>query len=255
MNLILKEEWRMMKKRFAMILTAALTISTVLPVMAADDVVGDWYGNVFGMGMTLNIAEDGTYVIDGMGETATGAWTLDDDTLTLTEEEAEDMVFTYDGESISTDMDGIEFLFSRDPEALEGFVPAEIREDAAIEDFEGKWGVDQVSAFEMMIPTDMLLDQLGVEDITLTVEKDGVVDFAIKVPEGEFSFIDAKNLEDAKAEFKDGALNLFIPAESEYYDDENWVINSLEDGTISMSWDMGEDMGAMIFYMSELTEE
>ena len=240
----------MMKKRYALLLAGALTMSSAFTVMAAEDVTGEWYANLMGMELTLDVAEDGTYVGTTMGEETPGTWTMDGDTFIM--DETDELV--YDGETLTGDMEGIEVVFSRDPEALVGFVPAEVREDAALEDFEGKWAVDIFSLMGMYIPSDMLTDQIGIDDIILTVEEGGVVDFAIKVPEGEFSFISALDLQGTQAEYKDGALHFVNPATSEEMEDENWVVNVLEDGTLMMTTDMA-DLGEMTLYMVESEEE
>ena len=89
-------------------------------------------------------------------EADTGSWELDGESLIMDKGEEKELTLTYDGETLYTEMDGMEMIFSRDPEAAAGFVPAEIRRDAAIEDFAGKWTGTQVSALGMTAPLEMI---------------------------------------------------------------------------------------------------
>lgn len=50
-----------MKKRYALLLTTAFSMAISCNGMAAEDVAGTWYGNMYGMPMELTLDESGEY--------------------------------------------------------------------------------------------------------------------------------------------------------------------------------------------------
>lgn len=233
-----------MKKRFVLLLTAALSVAATCNVMAAEEVAGEWYGNMYGMSMTLVLGESGEYSMDLAGEEETGSWELDGETLYMDKGTDYESSFAYDGETLYADMDGMEFVFSRDPEAAAGFVPAEARTDAAIEEFAGYWTATQVSAFGMTAP----LEMMEVEKVDLEIV-DNKVNFIMA---GGFMFGEWQ-VPDLEGTLADGVLTFTMEAQDEYSEDTTWNVQLLEDGTMSLSSVMMDE--ALVFYMEAAEAE
>lgn len=216
-----------MKKRYVLLLTAALAMAATCNTMAAEEVAGEWYGNMFGMAMTLTLDESGEYSMDmGEEEPDTGTWELDGETLYMDKGTDYESAFTYDGETLYADMDGMEFVFSQDPEAAAGFVPAEARTDAVIEEFAGYWSATQVSAFGITAP----LEMMEVEKVDLEIT-DNKVNFIMA---GGFMFGEWQ-VPDLEGTLEEGILTFAMEAQDEYSEDTTWNVQLLEDGTMSLS--------------------
>ena len=241
-----------MKKRLAFLLAAALTVTAAFTVAAEEDVTGEWYANLYGMPMTLILDENGEYTMEMEAfeeeegeEPQTGTWELDGESVIMDKGGEDEISFAYDGETLYADMDGMEMLFSRDPEAAAGFVPAEIRTDAAIEEFAGDWTGTELSAFGMTAP----LEMMEVEKVELGI-KENLVSFTM----AGFLFGEWE-LPDLEGELKDGALTFTVPAEDEYSEDTEWSARLHEDGMLSLAVTIMDE--EFVFYMepAEETEE
>ena len=234
-----------MKKKLAMLLTAALTVTTAFTATATEEVAGEWYANFYGTAMTMTLEDDGAYILkeETEGEEDEGVWEFDGETLILDKGEESEMSFVYGGEVLSADLEGMEMVFSRDPEALKGFVPAEILTDAKLEDFAGDWTGTQVGAFDIVMP----LDMMEIEELGLGI-KDNLI--AFRMAGGDF--FGEWELSDIEGELKDGVLTFVIPAEDEYSEDSEWNIRLHEDGTMSLATTMMED--EIVFYMEAAAE-
>ena len=205
----------------------------------AADVTGEWYGSLFGLVMTLTVNEDGTYVMDmGDDDPADGTWKLDGESMILDEGTDEEVIFAYDGESLYADMEGLEFLFTREP--VEVFEAAPARADAALEEFAGTWNCTLVSMMGMQMPPEM-----AEMELTLTIDGDNVC--MIVGIFGEPTDVDLTG------EFADGALTLTVPSEYEGGEDSVFTIQLLEDGSMSVTTLMMEE--ELVFYMSSETAE
>ena len=233
-----------MKKRFVLLLTAALSVAATCNVMAAEEAAGEWYGNMYGMSMTLVLGESGEYSMDLAGEEETGSWELDGETLYMDKGTDYESNFAYDGETLYADMDGMEFVFSRDPEAAAGFVPAEARTDSTIEEFAGYWEATQVSAFGMTAP----LEMMEVEKVDLEIV-DNKVNFIMA---GGFMFGEWE-VPDLEGTLADGVLTFTMEAQDEYSEDTTWNVQLLEDGTMSLSSVMMDE--ELVFYMEAAEAE
>lgn len=232
-----------MKKRIALLAAAALASGTLMTNVfaASEEVVGEWYAEMYGMVMTLTLDESGEYALDMAGEVETGTWELDGETLTMDKGTEAEMTFAYDGATLYAADEEMEMTFGR--EAIEVFVPAEPNAEAVLEDYAGEWGAHNVYAFGMTVP----LEMMEVEGFYLTIE-DTKVDFMLK---GGFMFGEAET--ELEAEFADGALTFTLPAQDEYSEDSVYTAQLLVDGTMSVSTAMMED--ELIFYMEPVTEE
>lgn len=236
-----------MKKRYALLLTTVFSMAATCNVMAAGEASGEWYGNMYGMPITLTLEESGEYSMDFDGDPQTGSWEVDGETLYMDKGTDEELTFDYDGETLYAEMDGIEFVFSRDAEAALGFVPAEARTDSTIEEFAGHWTATQVSTMGLVAP----LELMEVDKVELEIA-DTKLDFIMAGGDtfGEWE------IPDLECELADGALTFVMEAEDEYPEDTIWTVQLLEDGTMSLSTDMTEE-DQLIFYLEagEAAEE
>ena len=225
-----------MKKLLATLLALTMLVSAVVCGAVAEtaDITGEWYGSVFGMSMTLTLHEDGTYTMSMAGEEAEpGTWSFDGTTLTLDEGSEGESSFAYDGESLSASMEGMDFVFTREPIAT--FEPAPARTDAALEEFSGSWNATTIGIMGMYLSPDVI----GA-GISLDIDGTTVVMTIIQ----EDSEPEAVTVE---ATFADGVLTVADPTSTEE-SSTFWTLSLLEDGTMSMFTQM--EGIEMTYYLS-----
>ena len=225
-----------MKKLLATLLALTMLVSAVVCGAVAEtaDITGEWYGSVFGMSMTLTLHEDGTYTMSMAGEEAEpGTWSFDGTTLTLDEGSEGESAFAYDGESLSASMEGMDFVFTREPIAT--FEPAPARTDAALEEFSDSWNATTIGIMGMYLSPDVI----GA-GISLDIDGTTVVMTIIQ----EDSEPEAVTVE---ATFADGVLTVADPTSSEE-SSTFWTLSLLEDGTMSMFTQM--EGIEMTYYLS-----
>lgn len=203
-----------MKKILVAVLTLVLAMSMLCGAFAAEaaDVVGAWYGDIYGMVATVTINEDGTYALEIMGDATPGVWTLEGDQLYMDKGTETEAVFTYDAAAQTMEWDGV--IFGR--EAIAQWAPAAVRADAAIEDFAGEWVAERVDAFGAVLP----VADAGIEG-KLSIAGSHVVLTMIFVEE---------DVTEGDAAFADGVLTLTTQHNGE---DIVNVISALEDGMLS----------------------
>ena len=230
-----------MKRILTMLLSLALVFSLFSVGAAAQsaDITGVWYAGMYGMVMTLTMDETGDYNMEIAGdEPDNGKWQLDGEALTMDAGTEYESVFKYDGESIFADLgDGIEIYFTREP--VELFEPAAARTDAKLEELSGEWICTLVSLFGMQMPPEMA--QI---DIQLSIAGE-MVTMSIYLM-GEPA------TEELQAVFADGALTLAQSPEHELGEFTAWVIQLLEDGTLSASSTVSDD--PITFYLEAVAE-
>lgn len=225
-----------MKKLLATLLALTMLVSAVVCGAVAEtaDITGEWYGSVFGLSMTMTLNEDGTYTLSMTGEEAEpGTWSFDGTTLTLDEGSEGESAFAYDGESLSASMEGMDFVFTREPIAT--FEPAPARTDAALEEFSGSWNATTIGIMGMYLSPDVI----GA-GISLDIDGTTVVMTIIQ----EDSEPEAVTVE---ATFADGVLTVADPTSSEE-SSTFWTLSLLEDGTMSMFTQM--EGIEMTYYLS-----
>ena len=225
-----------MKKLLATLIALTMLVSAVVCGAVAEtaDITGEWYGSVFGMSMTLTLHEDGTYTMSMAGEEAEpGTWSFDGTTLTLDEGSEGESAFAYDGESLSASMEGMDFVFTREPIAT--FEPAPARTDAALEEFSGSWNATTIGIMGMYLSPDVI----GA-GISLDIDGTTVVMTIIQ----EDSEPEAVTVE---ATFADGVLTVADPTSTEE-SSTFWTLSLLEDGTMSMFTQM--EGIEMTYYLS-----
>lgn len=230
-----------MKKTMAILLSLALVLS-LLSVGAAGqsaDITGLWYGDLYGMVMTLTLEGAGDYTLEMDGEdTDIGKWELDGEALKMDAGTERESIFVYNGESIYADFgESMEIFFTREP--IEPFQPAAARTDVKLEEFSGEWVCTLVSMYGMQVPP-----EIGEMDMQLSIAGD-VVTMTL-------SLMGEPVTKALQAAFDDGALTLLQSPEHELADFTVWVIRLLEDGTLSASTTMFEE--PFDFYLEAVAE-
>ena len=176
-----------MRKKILSIALAVMMAIPTMPVMAASDkdVLGDWYANIYGVGIQVTFRKGGSYLIsmDGVnnGDPEEGTWKMTGDAITLDEGEENSMNLTVKGNSISADNG--EFTLSREETEYDGYTPAK-----------GIWKADYVSTGNITAPVDVF----GISGVFISV-KSGKLELFLNSDVYEKP-LDA---EDLTVEFKD----------------------------------------------------
>lgn len=188
-----------MRKKILSIALAVMMAIPTMPVMAASDkdVLGDWYANIYGVGIQVTFRKGGSYLIsmDGVnnGDPEEGTWKMTGDAITLDEGEENSMNLTVKDNSISADNG--EFTLSREETEYDGYTPAKVV-NADEKDFDGIWKADYVSTGNITAPVDVF----GISGAFISV-KSGKLELFLNSDAYEKP-LDA---EDLTVEFKDNA--------------------------------------------------
>lgn len=249
-----------MRKKILSIALAVMMAIPTMPVMAANDkdVLGDWYANIYGVGIQVTFRKGGSYLIsmDGVnnGDPEEGTWKMTGDAITLDEGEENSMNLTVKGNSISADSG--EFTLSREETEYDGYTPAKVV-DADEKDFDGIWKADYVSTGNITAPVDVF----GISGAFISV-KSGKLELFLNSDAYEKP-LDA---EDLTVEFKDNACTFTSEkdeekeaeknaASSDADGDEktdtsvNGALQRLEDDMVKMTINTGGS--DMIFYLEK----
>ena len=130
-----------MKKLLSLVLALCMACM-LIPAMAEEDLTGDWYGSLMGMNVTVTLNADNAYAISMSGSVAEeGTWAAEDGKVTLTPSEGgSETIFEIQETALYANMDGMELTLTRNAEDVPaGFVAADVKADAAAEDFYGEW--------------------------------------------------------------------------------------------------------------------
>ncbi len=165
------------------ILSLVLALCMMLGLACAEDITGDWYATkmgdgetyfdaaLVGMPMVLTLNEDGTAAMNSDGEVMEGTWETTETGISVTfEGEAVGATFA-DGE-LKLAEDGQEVIFSR--EAPAGIEFAEVKADAALEDFNGSYTGAYIKSGDSYLPAEMaasfglVLPDLSIENGQIT---------------------------------------------------------------------------------------
>lgn len=249
-----------MRKKILSIALAVMMAIPTMPVMAAsdEDVLGDWYANIYGVGIQITFRKGGSYLIsmDGVnnGDPEEGTWKMTGDAITLDEGEENSMNLTVKGNSISADNG--EFTLSREETEYDGYTPAKVV-DADEKDFDGIWKADYVSTGNITAPVDVF----GISGVFISV-KSGKLELFLN------SDIYEKPLdaEDLTVEFKDNVCTFTSEKDEEKYAEKNaasgddageeetdtsvnGTLQMLEDDMVKMTINTGGS--DMIFYLEK----
>lgn len=248
-----------MRKKILSIALAVMMAIPTTPVMAASDkdVLGDWYANIYGVGIQVTFRKGGSYLIsmDGVnnGDPEEGTWKMTGDAITLDEGEENSMNLTVKGNSISADSG--EFTLSREETEYDGYTPAKVV-DADEKDFDGIWKADYVSTGNITAPVDVF----GISGAFISV-KSGKLELFLNSDAYEKP-LDA---EDLTVGFKDNACTFTSEKDAEKdteknatgSDDDDKETGTSVSGTLQMQEDdmakMTINTGGsdMIFYLEK----
>lgn len=248
-----------MRKKILSIALAVMMAIPTIPVMAASDkdVLGDWYANIYGVGIQVTFRKGGSYLIsmDGVnnGDPEEGTWKMTGDAITLDEGEENSMNLTVKGNSISADSG--EFTLSREETEYDGYTPAKVV-DADEKDFDGIWKADYVSTGNITAPVDVF----GISGVFISV-KSGKLELFLNSDAYEKP-LDA---EDLTVGFKDNACTFTSEKDAEKdteknaagSDDDDKETGTSVNGTLQMQEDdmakMTINTGGsdMIFYLEK----
>lgn len=249
-----------MRKKILSIALAVMMAIPTMPVMAASDkdVLGDWYANIYGVGIQVTFRKGGSYLIsmDGVnnGDPEEGTWKMTGDAITLDEGEENSMNLTVKGNSISADSG--EFTLSREETEYDGYTPAKVV-DADEKDFDGIWKADYVSTGNITAPVDVF----GISGAFISV-KSGKLELFLNSDAYEKP-LDA---EDLTVEFKDNACTFTSEKDEEKEAEKNaassnadgnektdtsvnGALQRLEDDMVKMTINTGGS--DMIFYLKK----
>ena len=250
-----------MRKKILSIALAVMMAIPTMPAMAASDkdVLGDWYANIYGVGIQVTFRKGGSYLIsmDGVnnGDPEEGTWKMTGDAITLDEGEENSMNLTVKGNSISADSG--EFTLSREETEYDGYTPAKVV-DADEKDFGGIWKADYVSTGNITAPVDVF----GISGVFISV-KSGKLELFLNSDVYEKP-LDA---EDLTVEFKDNACTFTSEKDAEKdaassddassdADDEektdtsvNGTLQMQEDDMVKMTINTGGS--DMVFYLEK----
>ena len=227
-------------KKFLSGLIALVLVLSRLSVSALAEpagITGDWYASFYGIVMMMTLKEDGGYILQMVmedEESTEGTWAFDGTALVLDQGTDAEMTLAYDPEavSLSAEVEGMEFLFTREVPAA--FEAAPARTDAALEEFAGAWACTLIDCMGMQVAPD-------VAGLSMNLRIEGSL-VAIALPEllGEEAALEGA--------FADGTLTVTLPTEDESSEDMVFTLQLLEDGTMSVATSM-MDM-PMVFYMA-----
>lgn len=249
-----------MRKKILSIALAVMMAIPTIPVMAASDkdVLGDWYANIYGVGIQVTFRKGGSYLIsmDGVnnGDPEEGTWKMTGDAITLDDGEENSMNLTVKGNSISADNG--EFTLSREETEYDGYTPAKVV-DADEKDFDGIWKADYVSTGNITAPVDVF----GISGAFISV-KSGKLELFLNSDAYEKP-LDA---EDLTVKFKDNACTFTSEKDEEQdvasnndagSDDDGEETDTSVSGTLQMQEDdmvkMTINTGGsdMVFYLEK----
>ena len=126
-----------MKKIVSLLLALCFVCLSVAVLAEAGDLVGVWYGSLFGMPIQLTFNEDGSYVMNAAGNDMPGSYELKDGIVYMDGDENADNGFVFDGTSLVNEVQGV--TLTREQADVAEIVLAEVNPDAALEAFEGDW--------------------------------------------------------------------------------------------------------------------
>lgn len=237
-----------MRKKILSIALAVMMAIPTIPVMAAsdEDLLGDWYANIYGVGIQITFRKGGSYLIsmDGVnnGDPEEGTWKMTGDAITLDEGEENSMNLTMKGDNISADSG--EFTLSREETEYDGYTPAGVV-DAEEKDFDGIWKADYVSTGNITAPVDVF----GISGVFISV-KSGKLELFLNSDVYEKP-LDA---EDLTVEFKDNACT-FTSEKDEEKDAEKNVASGDDSDDASSDADGEEETDTSVSGTLQMQED
>ena len=235
-----------MKKIVSLLLVLCLACLSVAALAEAGDLIGDWYGSLYGMPAQLTLNEDGSYVMSLAGNEIPGNYELKDGIVYM-DDDNPDNGFVFDGTSLVNEIQGV--TLTREQGNVAEIELAEVNPDAAVEDFEGDWVCKYMSMKGMTLDiTQIPLESLGATQIpSLKVEGSAVT------LTGMDSLAGSDPLE---MDFADGALTFDLGAKVGM-PDLGMAINvlMLQDGMVDFNVNMGDEIVDLYFAPADAEAE
>ena len=235
-----------MKKFVSLLLVLCLACVSAAALAEAGDLVGDWYGSLYGMAAQLTLNEDGSYVMSLAGNEIPGNYELKDGIVYM-DDDNPDNGFVFDGTSLVNEIQGV--TLTREQGNVAEIVLAEVNPDAAVEDFEGDWVCKYMSMKGMTLDiTQIPLESLGATQIpSLKVEGSAVT------LTGMDSLAGADPLE---MTFADGALTFDLGAKVGMPDLGMAIsVLMLQDGMVDFNVNMGDEIVDLYFAPADAEAE
>ena len=163
-----------MKKIVSLLLALCLVCLSVSVLAEAGDLVGVWYGSLYGMPIQLVFNEDGSYVMSAAGSEMPGSYELKDGIVYMDGDANADNGFVFDGTSLVNETQGV--TLTREQADVAEIVLAEVNSDADLEAFEGDWVCKYMAMNGMTLDiTQIPLENLGATQIpSLKIEGSSV---------------------------------------------------------------------------------
>lgn len=212
-----------------------------------ENVVGDWYMLFFGMTLKMTLNEDGTAVLSMENTEAdnSGKWEIKDGKVVIsgtkeekdteadeaadetsegdeaadesadkTSEGDEAWIFEYHSDNTMTaSIEGMNITASKDAKAIGATEPAEVKEDAAEEDFYGVWKADEMDS---LFGTTTSVEKSGKGKDFINIKEDGTAEATLVTDKS------TTEVKDIQTTFADGKLEFDIASEQiqDYLKDE-----------------------------------
>ena len=235
-----------MKKFVSLLLVLCLACVSAAALAEAGDLVGDWYGSLYGMAAQLTLNEDGSYVMSLAGNEIPGNYELKDGIVYM-DDDNPDNGFVFDGTSLVNEIQGV--TLTREQGNVAEIELAEVNPDAAVEDFEGDWVCKYMSMKGMTLDiTQIPLESLGATQIpSLKVEGSAVT------LTGMDSLAGSDPLE---MDFADGALTFDLGAKVGMPDLGMAIsVLMLQDGMVDFNVNMGDEIVDLYFAPADAEAE
>lgn len=236
-----------MKKIVSLLLALCLVCLSVAVLAEAGDLVGVWYGTLYGMPIQLVLNEDGSYVMTAAGNDMPGSYELKDGIVYMDGDDNADNGFVFDGTSLVNEPQGV--TLTREQADVAEIVLAEVNSDAALEAFEGDW----VCKYMAMNGVTLDIGQIPLENLGATQIP------SLKIEGSSVTLTGMDSLAGGKAldmTFADGAL-VFDLGALIGIEDANMSINvrMLQDGMVDFNVIMGDQTVDLYFAPADAEAE
>ena len=161
-----------MKKLISLVLILCMACM-LIPAMAEEDVTGEWYGSMMGMGIVFTVNADGTFSMSAGGqEMAAGSWKVEDGKLVAEADGTAETFEIKDGTLYESEMN---MTMTRNPEDAPAAIEiADVKADAAAEEYYGEWVCSAIEANGILLAAETYTASTGEALPGLTVAADSV---------------------------------------------------------------------------------
>ena len=226
-----------MKKLISLILALCMACM-LIPAMAEEDLTGEWYGTLFGMGIVLTLNADGTYAFMFGGEVQeAGAWKTEDGNVIMEPTESDNPTTVMEIQDEGLYYSEMDMTMTRNPEdAAPAIEIAPAKPAASAEEFYGEWACYAVLLDEgMVVDYETYAEENEDEMPNIIITADSVTF------EGEGQVADLFGLLPFTPSFADGILTISAGLEDSGL---AFTAETLEDGNIMCT--MGPDDSPLV---------